>query len=114
MTTDLVPKQIAVSFHSKELDGPISIGGVCKGSGMIAPHMGPPHATMLCFITTDAKAATDLLQQALNRAASKTFNRMTVDGDTSTNDMVLVLANGAGGVEISETSGFEDFAEGLE
>src|SRR5207245_1098259 len=94
MTTDLVSKQIAVSFESKEFDGSVRIGGVCKGSGMIAPQMGPPHATMLCFVTTDVKIHPGLLQAALNQSVSRTFNRMTVDGDTSTNDMVLVLANG--------------------
>jgi glutamate N-acetyltransferase/amino-acid N-acetyltransferase len=114
MTTDLAPKQFAVSFQPEGSDGAIRIGGVCKGSGMIAPQMGPPHATMLCFITTDAKVDAELLQYALVGAVSTTFNRITVDGDTSTNDMVLVLANGAGGVEITESNGFRDFQDGLE
>ncbi len=88
MTTDTRPKQIAFEF---ELDGkPCRIGGMCKGSGMIHPNLG----TMLCFITTDAAIEKNLLQQTLVEIADDTFNMISVDGDTSTNDSVLVLANG--------------------
>ena len=111
MTTDTRPKLLAAACESDQWPGPIRIGGVCKGSGMIAPNM----ATMLCFLTTDADIPPALLQQALSRAVARTFNRMTVDGDTSTNDMVLALANGAGGTRIdSEGSALEDFGDALE
>ncbi|GAY77004.1 bifunctional ornithine acetyltransferase/N-acetylglutamate synthase [Sporolactobacillus inulinus] len=88
LTTDTKTKHLAVTF---EIDGkPVTIGGACKGSGMIHPNM----ATMLGFVTTDAAVAPDALKQALKTIVDKTFNRITVDGDTSTNDMVLLLANG--------------------
>jgi glutamate N-acetyltransferase/amino-acid N-acetyltransferase len=88
MTTDLVPKQIALETHIG--DRPVRIGGICKGSGMIHPNM----ATMLGFITCDAVVSTGLWQQMLTRAVDKSFNQITVDGDTSTNDTVIALANG--------------------
>lgn len=88
LTTDTVTKQVAVQL---EIDGKkVTIGGAAKGSGMIEPNM----ATMLSFITTDAEVEADSLQQALRDVTNKTFNMITVDGDSSTNDMVLVLANG--------------------
>ncbi len=88
MTTDLVPKQIALETT---IDGrPVRIGGICKGSGMIHPNM----ATMLGFVTCDAAVSTSLWQQMLKRAVDKSFNQITVDGDTSTNDTVIALANG--------------------
>ncbi|WP_028983409.1 bifunctional ornithine acetyltransferase/N-acetylglutamate synthase [Sporolactobacillus terrae] len=88
LTTDTKTKHLAVTF---EIDGKsVTIGGACKGSGMIHPNM----ATMLGFVTTDAAVAPDALRQALKTIVDKTFNRITVDGDTSTNDMVLLLANG--------------------
>ncbi|MFC6387109.1 bifunctional ornithine acetyltransferase/N-acetylglutamate synthase [Sporolactobacillus kofuensis] len=88
LTTDTKTKHLAVQF---EIDGQnVTIGGACKGSGMIHPNM----ATMLGFVTTDAAVEPDELKQALKAVVDKTFNRITVDGDTSTNDMVLVLANG--------------------
>jgi len=91
MTTDTVKKEAAVTFS---LGGkPCTIGGMAKGSGMIAPNM----ATMLCFLTTDAAVAPALLKTALTDAADATFNMMSVDGDTSTNDTLLILANGASG-----------------
>jgi glutamate N-acetyltransferase/amino-acid N-acetyltransferase len=104
MTSDTRPKQIAVRFRlgGKE----VRIGGICKGAGMIQPRMsadgkrpaaGPLHATMLCFITTDAAIEARTLQAALREATAQSFNRITVDGDTSTNDTVLVLANGLAG-----------------
>lgn len=88
MTTDTILKEAAVSL---DIGGvPVIIGGMAKGSGMIHPNM----ATMLCFITTDMAIAPNLLKQALKECVNRSFNRITVDGDTSTNDMVLVLANG--------------------
>lgn len=88
MTTDTKPKECAVSFV---LGGKsCSIGGIAKGSGMIHPNM----ATMLAFLTTDVAIATDLLQSALSEVVADTFNMISVDGDTSTNDMVAILANG--------------------
>ncbi|MBE9179689.1 bifunctional ornithine acetyltransferase/N-acetylglutamate synthase [Oculatella sp. LEGE 06141] len=88
VTTDLVTKAIALETT---LDGrPVRIGGICKGSGMIHPNM----ATMLAFVTCDAAVSTHLWQQMLSRAADQSFNQITVDGDTSTNDTLLALANG--------------------
>ncbi len=88
MTTDTFIKEAAMTV---ELDGvEVTIGGMAKGSGMIAPNM----ATMLAFITTDASISQELLQYTVKHAADRSFNRITVDGDTSTNDMVLALANG--------------------
>ena len=87
-TTDLVSKEIALETT---IEGrPVRIGGMAKGSGMIAPNM----ATMLGFITCDAAISTSLWQEMLKRAVDKSFNQITVDGDTSTNDCVLALANG--------------------
>jgi glutamate N-acetyltransferase/amino-acid N-acetyltransferase len=88
MTTDTKPKEFAVMF-----DG-VTIGGMCKGAGMIHPNM----ATMLAVITTDAKVDRSTLQTALRQAVNVSFNRISVDGDTSTNDTVLCLANGMSGV----------------
>lgn len=88
MTTDLYPKTVRIEAA---LDGkPFSIIGIAKGAGMIQPNM----ATMLCFVCTDLAAAPERLQGPLSQATDKTFNRITVDGDTSTNDTILLLANG--------------------
>jgi glutamate N-acetyltransferase/amino-acid N-acetyltransferase len=90
-----------VSFF---LDGKkVTIGGMTKGAGMIAPHMYPavPHATMLCFLTTDAAADNDSLTRFLADAVDVSFNRITVDNDMSTNDTCLLLANGESGVKIA-------------
>lgn len=104
MTSDTRPKQIAVEL---KLSGKnVRIGGICKGAGMIHPGMSPTgqrpaamplHATMLCFITTDVAIEAKTLQRCLNEAVALSFNRITVDGDMSTNDTVLVLANGRAG-----------------
>ena len=107
MTSDSRPKQIAIEF---KLGGQtVRIGGICKGAGMIQPGMSPSgarpatlphgglHATMLCFITTDVMIDAKSLQTALNEATAHSFNRITVDGDMSTNDTVLVMANGLAG-----------------
>lgn len=91
LTTDLAPKNIAVQF--KVNGKTISIGGAAKGSGMIHPNM----ATMLGFVTTDANIEQESLLLALREVTNQTFNMITVDGDTSTNDMVLVMANGMAG-----------------
>lgn len=109
MTTDTKPKEIAVSFSLQGRE--VTLGAMAKGAGMIHPDM----ATMLCFITTDAAVAPEALHRALQRAVDATFNMLTVDGDTSTNDSVLVLANGlAGNEELNEGSdGYEDFVEAL-
>jgi len=110
MTTDLVAKLTAVEADSDQWVAPIRIGGMCKGSGMIAPNM----ATMLAFVTTDARLPAVLLQEALKRAVALSFNCVTVDGDTSTNDMCLLLASGMGEAEISRPGpAFEDFVEAV-
>ena len=109
MTTDTVMKEIAVSF---EIDGvTCKIGGIAKGSGMIHPNM----ATMLVFITTDCAISPELLSKALSNDIQNTFNMVSVDGDTSTNDMVCVLANGkAGNAEITEEGdAFNTFMKAL-
>ncbi len=109
MTTDTKKKEIAVKFTvgGKEC----AIGGIAKGSGMIHPNM----ATMLVFITTDCKISPAMLQKALSSDIAETFNMVSVDGDTSTNDMVTVLANGeAGNAEItSEGEDFDCFMKAL-
>jgi glutamate N-acetyltransferase/amino-acid N-acetyltransferase len=104
ITSDTRSKQVAVEF---KLGGrAVRIGGICKGAGMIQPGMSatgerpgatPLHATMLCFVTTDAAVEAKVLQAALREAVANSFNRITVDGDMSTNDTVLVLANGLAG-----------------
>jgi len=103
LTTDTKKKELAVSFT---LGGKTChMGGIAKGSGMIHPNM----ATMLVFITTDAAISPKMLQKALSQDVTNTFNMLSIDGDTSTNDMVTVLANGmAGNPEITEEG--EDFA----
>ena len=109
MTTDTVHKEIAVQV---ELGGRIvTIGGMCKGSGMIHPNM----CTMLAFVTTDAAISRELLQRAVSADVKDTFNMISVDGDTSTNDTLLVLANGlAGNPEITEEDeDYRAFAKAL-
>ena len=109
MTTDTVYKQAAVQI---EIAGrTVTVGGMCKGSGMIHPNMG----TMLGFITTDIAISRALLQEALSEDVTDTFNMVSVDGDTSTNDTLVVLANGlAGNPEITErNSDYDTFREAL-
>jgi glutamate N-acetyltransferase / amino-acid N-acetyltransferase len=109
MTTDTRPKEVAVRVNVAGKT--VRIGGMCKGAGMIHPNM----ATMLCVIVTDALVAPDALQSALIAAVDKSFNMMTVDGDTSTNDTVLLLANGvAGNPEVRADSGNTGYAELLD
>ena len=104
MTTDTVKKEIAVET---EIDGKkVTIGGMCKGSGMIHPNM----CTMLGFVTTDVNISKELLQEALSDSVKDTYNMVSVDGDTSTNDTVLLLANAqAQNAEITEKN--EDYAK---
>lgn len=109
MTTDTVPKEVAVTV---ELGGrTVTIGGMCKGSGMIHPNM----CTMLSFVTTDAAISREMLQKALSDVVKDTYNMVSVDGDTSTNDTVLLLANGmAENPEITEDcEDYETFKEAL-
>ena len=109
MTTDTCNKQVAVkvTIGGKE----VTIGGMCKGSGMIHPNM----CTMLAFVTTDVNISKKLLQEALSADVQDTFNMVSVDGDTSTNDTLLVLANGqAGNPEITEKGAdYDTFVEAL-
>jgi len=110
MTTDIVRKNIAVKV-STEI-GDYVIGGISKGSGMIAPNM----ATMLAFIATDADISSELLQPLLEVVVDRTFNAITVDGDTSTSDQCIVLASGHSGVCISDTASplYRQFSDALE
>ena len=109
MTTDTVDKQVAVEFHIG--DTLCHLGGMAKGSGMIHPNM----ATTLNFITTDAAISTDMMQAALSDIVQVTYNCLSIDGDTSTNDMVIAMANGkAGNPKISTTgSDYEIFKQAL-
>ena len=109
MTTDTAVKEFAVSFTAGGRE--CRLGGIAKGSGMIHPNM----ATMLVFLTTDCAIAPELLQKALSADADDSFNMISVDGDTSTNDMVCILANGrAGNLPIdAEGADYDAFAEAL-
>ncbi|MCI5712060.1 MAG: bifunctional glutamate N-acetyltransferase/amino-acid acetyltransferase ArgJ, partial [Lachnospiraceae bacterium] len=109
MTTDTKEKEIAVEI---ELSGKtVTIGGMCKGSGMIHPNM----CTMLSFVTTDAKISKQMLQEALSEDVKDTYNMISVDGDTSTNDTCLLLANGEAGNEeiITKNDDYIKFKEAL-
>ena len=109
MTTDTIMKEVAVEF---QLDGKTChIGGIAKGSGMIHPNM----ATMLVFMTTDCAISAEMLQKALSGDIAGTFNMISIDGDTSTNDMVTVLANGLAGNHeiIAEGEAFNTFMKAL-
>lgn len=102
MTTDTYPKTLAYEF---EIDGKsVRIGGMCKGAGMICPNM----ATMLAFVTTDAKISSSLLSKLLKENVEISFNSLTIDGDMSTNDQLILLANGESEVEIDGNSEAED------
>lgn len=109
MTTDTVKKEVAVQFEAGGKT--VTMGGMCKGSGMIHPDM----CTMLSFVTTDAAISKELLQEALREDIKDTYNMISVDGDTSTNDTVLLLANGmAGNEEIrSKNQDYEAFCKAL-
>ena len=112
MTTDTVPKAGAVKLT---VDGKtVTIGAMVKGAGMIDPNLKVPHATMICVITTDAAITKAQLQKILGVNAENSFNRITVDGDMSTNDTVLILANGVSNAEIKAGSADEAaFAKAL-
>jgi glutamate N-acetyltransferase / amino-acid N-acetyltransferase len=98
MTTDTVPK---TAMAREVLEGKtFTVAGIAKGAGMIRPDM----ATMLCFVCTDVEASPDILKETLVKAADRSFNRVTIDGDTSTNDTVLVIANGLSGAVIESSA----------
>ncbi|MDR1858269.1 MAG: bifunctional glutamate N-acetyltransferase/amino-acid acetyltransferase ArgJ [Treponema sp.] len=110
MTTDTRKKEVSLEI---DLGGvAVRIGGMVKGAGMIHPNM----ATMLCFLTTDAAISRELLEKSLRQAVRRSFNRVTVDGDTSTNDTVIILANGTSGAApiATENADYAIFAEALE
>ena len=110
LTTDTKKKEIAVCFKFGEQE--VKIGGIAKGSGMIHPNM----ATMLGFITSDISIKGELLQEALKKVVEKTFNMISVDGDTSTNDMVLLMANGLAGNKLIDKKdvGYDKFLSALQ
>jgi glutamate N-acetyltransferase/amino-acid N-acetyltransferase len=111
MTTDTFAKELALDVRLKGTR--VTLGGIAKGSGMIAPNM----ATMLAFVATDACISRSLLQHSLREAVTRSFNRISVDGDTSTNDMVIVLANGQSGnpeIRSMKDPSYEDFRNTLE
>ena len=103
MTTDTVPKACALTVELS--GGTVTIGAICKGVGMIDPQMvTAPHATMICCITTDAACSNDLLEKMLAGNADNSFNRITVDGDMSTNDTCVIFANGVSGVDLDSSA----------
>lgn len=104
LTTDLVKKEITI-----ENDDYV-IAGITKGSGMIHPNM----ATMLCYILTDADVSSDILKESLTSSVNKSFNRISVDGDTSTNDSVVILANGLSNIKIDSSKKIESFKKALD
>lgn len=114
MTTDTRQKDIAVRLKIQNKD--VTIGGITKGAGMIAPNL----ATMLCFITTDISMPASLLNECLKKSVETSFNRITIDGHTSTNDTIAIIANGASGVNIASDKGGTDqsalqiFQQGLD
>ncbi|WP_420644159.1 bifunctional glutamate N-acetyltransferase/amino-acid acetyltransferase ArgJ [Candidatus Leptofilum sp.] len=107
MTTDTHPKHLAVQVELP--GGPVTIGGMAKGSGMIHPNM----ATMLSVLTTDAAVAPDLLDGLLRMAVNRSFNRISIDGDTSTNDTILLLANGVSGTAVTDPESIAQFGTAL-
>jgi len=109
MTTDTQAKEIAVTFLLDEV--PVTIGGMCKGSGMIHPNM----CTMLSFLTTDAAISKEMLQELLSENVDDTYNMISVDGDTSTNDTVLLMANGLAGNSLIHQKGenYQKFLDAL-
>ena len=108
MTTDTVPKVVT---HKGQLDGTaFTVTGVAKGSGMIRPDM----ATMLCFVMTDITAEPELLKEMLSASTDRSLNRITVDGDTSTNDTALLMANGRSGIVINSDAARKEFQSTLD
>ncbi len=111
ITTDTLPKEIAVKVNLGQNEGEIIIGGIAKGAGMIHPDM----ATLLCFLTTDAAVSPAFLKKALQRAVDASFNMITVDGDTSPNDSAIILANGLAANKVLKegSSRAKEFEEAL-
>lgn len=109
MTTDKIKKQLAIEFTIG--DKTVTIGAIAKGSGMIEPNMG----TMLSFLTTDLNISSELLEEALRESTKISYNRVSVDGDTSTNDMVLIIANGLANNEkiVSKNNDYYNFLNAL-
>ncbi len=107
MTTDTIPKHLSVSVDLPE--GTVTIGGMAKGAGMIHPNM----ATMLAVVTTDAAVEAVELQELLETAVNQSFNRISIDGDTSTNDTILLLANGASNVSLTDAASQAQFGDAL-
>ncbi|MDR7415919.1 MAG: bifunctional glutamate N-acetyltransferase/amino-acid acetyltransferase ArgJ [Armatimonadota bacterium] len=107
LTTDAFPKRAAAQVRLPE--GVVTVGGIAKGAGMIHPQL----ATTLCFLTTDARISPGRLREALRGAAEVSFNRITVDGDTSTNDSLIVLANGQSGIAAEEGEAYRRFCAAL-
>lgn len=107
MTSDTKEKIIAIEFVVQ--GKPVRIGACCKGAGMINPCM----ATMLCFITTDAGVSRDVLELCVQSGVKSSFNCITIDGDMSTNDTVLVMANGASGVKLETPEDIYAFQQAL-
>lgn len=109
MTTDIKKKEFALKVQLEK--GEVTIGGIAKGSGMIMPNM----ATMLGFLATDALIDNNTLKKLLKNSVNKTFNKISVDGETSTNDMVVMIANGANGISINEnTDDYKKFQSALD
>ena len=112
MTTDTVNKSVALELTLPE--GKVKIGAMTKGAGMIDPSMKVLHATMLCYITTDAEVSSSDLQKVLDKDIESSFNRITIDGDMSTNDTTILMANGASNVKITADSpSFEIFTNAV-
>jgi glutamate N-acetyltransferase/amino-acid N-acetyltransferase len=108
LTTDTIPKHLAVEVRLS--GGTVTLGGMAKGSGMIHPNM----ATMMAYVTTDAQIEAASLQKALSASVNRSYNMISVDGDTSTNDMTIVLANGASGVVVASEEDMRVFQEALD
>lgn len=114
LTTDTRRKAAAAEFKVNKQ--PVTVAGVCKGSGMIGPRLAPAgakHATMLAYLTTDAKIAPPLLGRLLKNASDTSFNAVTIDDHTSTNDMALLMASGASGINIKGGKDLESFTKAL-
>jgi len=112
LTTDTFAKLAEIEIALS--GGKVRLGGMAKGAGMIAPEMRVGHATTLSFVTTDAKVSPTLLRKLLASGVDSSFNQITIDGDTSTNDMCAVLANGASGVTVEDADDVQKFAAALE
>lgn len=111
LTTDLKRKAAAVRFKvGRDM---VTLAGVCKGSGMIGPRMAVPHATMLAYLTTDAQIAPAMLRRLLGEAADASFNAVTVDDHTSTNDTACIMASGASGAKIAGIKPVKSFTAAL-